>query len=87
MPQTVSEEIRRCYERAEDCARSAETAFDPDMRTIFLRLEQSYLTLARSYEFTQGLMALSNDANQTRDASHALILGNCTGTVRPLQDL
>jgi hypothetical protein len=46
MLQGLSKEIRDCYARAEACARKAEQSFSEEMRADFLRLEQSWLTLA-----------------------------------------
>lgn len=43
------------------CARKAETLIEQDARDDFLRLEQSWLQLARSYEFAQ---AMTKDATR-----------------------
>jgi hypothetical protein len=51
----VSEQIRECYRRAEDCARKAATQTDPKLKADFLDLERRWLVLARSYDFTERL--------------------------------
>lgn len=48
--------IDECREHAASCARKAESVFARDARDDFLRLEQSWLQLARSYEFAQAVM-------------------------------
>ncbi len=45
--------IDECREHAAHCARKAETALEQGVRDDFLRLAQSWLQLARSYEFAQ----------------------------------
>ena len=51
----LGEDIRECYRHAEDCARKATAQPDPRIKQDFLDLEQRWLFLARSYEFTQRL--------------------------------
>jgi hypothetical protein len=57
----LGEEIRECYLHAEDCARKATAQPDPKLKQDFLDLEQRWLFLARSYEFTQRLTECSDD--------------------------
>ena len=61
MLQSLSQDVRDCYLRAEDCAEKAKGAASPPLRSDFLRLEQAWLTLAHSYEFTSRLSSLSAD--------------------------
>jgi hypothetical protein len=51
----VSEEIRECLQHAEDCARKAAAQSCPKLKQDFFELEQRWLFLARSYEFTERL--------------------------------
>jgi len=70
MLQGLSKEIRDCYARAEACARKAEQSFSEEMRADFLRLEQSWLTLARSYEFAVRLLDFTRHAKQQSESWH-----------------
>ena len=49
MSNYLSEEIRKCRRRAEDCAQKAATQTDQILKQYFLKLEESWLVLARSY--------------------------------------
>ena len=51
----LSEEIRNCLERAEECARKAAVQTDPGLRDDFLRLQKRWLALAQSMEFAERL--------------------------------
>jgi hypothetical protein len=53
MLRSLSKEVRDCHAHGEDCARKAEIAFTDEHRDDLLRLQQSRLTLARSYEFAE----------------------------------
>jgi hypothetical protein len=55
MLRQLSSEVRDCYARAEDCALSAAEAATDKARNDFLRLERSWLALARSYKFLEPL--------------------------------
>jgi hypothetical protein len=59
-----SEEICECYRHAEDCARKAAAQSCQKLRQDFLDLEQRWLSLARSYEFTEGLTDFSAEAER-----------------------
>lgn len=48
--------IAECRAHAADCLRKAESMREQETREDFLRLEQSWLRLARSYEFAQAAM-------------------------------
>ena len=61
MLESVSELIRECRQHAEDCARKAAAATDPKLKKEFLDMEQRWLRLVRSYEFTERLKGLSDD--------------------------
>jgi len=51
----VSHRIRLCYERAADAKERAESTNEPAIRAEFLAAEKRWLTLARSYEFSENL--------------------------------
>ncbi len=49
----LNEDIRECYRHAEDCARKAAAQIDQKTKQEFLDLEQRWLSLARSFEFSE----------------------------------
>jgi len=55
MLQNFSEEIRECLRRAEECRRLSKTALSASAIQDYLEMEQRWLALARSYEFTERL--------------------------------
>jgi len=65
----LGEEICECYRHAEDCARKATAQLDPKLKQDFLDLEQRWLFLARSYEFTQRLIECSDETTRQADKS------------------
>jgi hypothetical protein len=69
----LGEEICECYRHAEDCARKATAQLDQKLKQDFLEdfldLEQRWLFLARSYEFTQRLIECSDETTRQADKS------------------
>jgi hypothetical protein len=57
MPLYLAKEIEDCQAHAAHCASKASTAVCPDIREDFLRLEQNWRQLARSYEIAQQIVA------------------------------
>jgi hypothetical protein len=57
MPLPLIKEIEDCQAHATHCARQATNATSPDIREDFLRLEQSWLQLAHSYEVAQQILS------------------------------
>jgi two-component sensor histidine kinase/PAS domain-containing protein len=55
MLQRVSEQISSCFDRAAEARRNAEATGDPARKSEFLEMENHWLFLARSYQFTEGL--------------------------------
>lgn len=55
MLQNLSEQIRECLRRAEECKRLAETALTATGKADYLDMERRWLSLARSYEFAERL--------------------------------
>ena len=56
MPLLLTKEIEDCQAHAAHCAREAKNAGCPNIREDFLRLEQNWLQLARSYEIAQQIV-------------------------------
>jgi len=67
MLQSLGEDVRDCYRHAIDCAQKARDAATPELRSDFLRLERAWLSLARSYEFTERLSAFNMELPANRD--------------------
>ena len=68
MLNNLSEHVRECLRHAEDCARQAEAQTNAKMKEDFLDLERRWLSLARSYEFTERLDVFCGEAKrQSRD--------------------
>ena len=55
MLQNLSEEIRECLRRAEECKRLSRTALSTSAIEQYLEMEHRWLPLARSYEFAERL--------------------------------
>jgi len=69
MLNNLSEQIRRCLEHAEDCAREA--AAQPDrspLKQDYLNLEKRWLGLARSFELGEQLTDFTNEAKRRASA-------------------
>lgn len=66
MLENLDREIRDCYRRAERCARRAQATGDERLRADYLRLEESWLKLARSHELRQRLTLFINEAEIRR---------------------
>jgi len=61
MLRNLSQEQRNCLAKAEECARKAGNATTEEERQQYRRLEQSYLTLAQSYEFSERLLDFTKE--------------------------
>src|SRR5215831_16909621 len=55
MLKQYSDQIRECYERAAEATAKADETNDPTLKAEFLNIERHWLTLARSYGFTESL--------------------------------
>jgi hypothetical protein len=55
MLQKLSEEIRECLRRAEECKQLSETSLTPSAVKDYLQMEERWRSLARSYEFAEML--------------------------------
>jgi hypothetical protein len=52
---SVSKKIAACYERASVCRANAERQSDPELKKAFLRIEESWLNVARRFERSEQL--------------------------------
>jgi hypothetical protein len=66
MPKSLSNSIRECYLRAEECRCWAETASPPSIRDDYLAMERRWLSLARGYEFAEQLDRFTSPFNKRR---------------------
>ena len=73
MLESVSEQVRECYEHAEDCARKAAAQTDPGLRQDFLDMERRWLALAKSYELSG---RLGDFSQETKRQAQSLANGN-----------
>jgi hypothetical protein len=64
MLNNLSEQIRECHRKAEDCARKAAAETDPQLKRDFLDSERRWLLLASSYEFSGRLNDFSAEAKR-----------------------
>jgi hypothetical protein len=67
MLQNLSEEIRECLLRAEECKRLSKTALTLSAIKDSLDMEQRWLNLARSYEFTERVSRFTGNRKQQRE--------------------
>jgi hypothetical protein len=65
--ENLSEEVRQCYEHAEQCAGHARATQDEKLRADYLRLAQGWLKLARSCELWQRLRLFTNEAARRKN--------------------
>jgi hypothetical protein len=66
----LTKEIQDCQAHATHCARQAENAVCADIRDDFLRLEQSWLQLARSYEIAQLVVTTATNRSAHQSGSN-----------------
>ena len=70
MLKNLGQEQRNCLAKADECAGKAAEATTEEERLQYRRLEQSYLTLARSYEFSERLLDFTKEnSRQTARAA------------------
>ena len=55
MLRNLSKEMRECLCRAEECKRLSKTALSASAIQEYLEMEQRWLSLAHSYDFTERL--------------------------------
>jgi hypothetical protein len=68
MASFLTKEIEDCLAHAAHCARQAKDTTSPGIREDFLRLEQNWRLLARSYEIARQIAAdgINSDAHRPR---------------------
>src|SRR5215475_4572978 len=77
MLQRLSEQIQACHKSAAEARLRADAAADPVLRTTFLDMEKRWLTLAKSYAFTESLghfTAVLSDRRRNHAANERLPL-------------
>ena len=67
MLQHLSKQVRDCLQRAEECAYRANTEGDPGLARDYLEMERRWLSLARSYQFSEQLQSFSNHNKKPPD--------------------
>ncbi len=77
----LSEEIRLCHEHAADAQQKAEATTDPALKADFQEMERRWLTLARSYAFTESL------GDFTEESSRKLDELDVAGSIGPDRDV
>jgi PAS domain S-box-containing protein len=66
MLEQFSDQIRGCYERAAEAKAQADATNDPALKAEFLNTERRWLTLARSYGFTDSLKDFTSANSERR---------------------
>jgi hypothetical protein len=67
----LSKEISECYRLAEEARAWAEQASDSRTRKDLLLVEQGWLMLARSHEFSESLTQFTSSRGRTRKTQRA----------------
>jgi hypothetical protein len=62
------EQIRECLRCANECAQQASVSSDPERRQDLLNMQLRWLSLARSYEFSERLEFLSGIEAKNKEA-------------------
>jgi hypothetical protein len=73
MLQNLSEQVRECLQRAEECAQQAKLQCDPKLAGDYLDLERRWLSLARSYQFSERLQSFSNRNKKCQDEAGEIL--------------
>jgi hypothetical protein len=83
MLKDLSEQVRNCLHRAEECGQRAKTERDPALARDLLDMELRWLTLARSYQFGESLDNFTTANSEQRrkfdehvQQSHTLVAGD-----------
>jgi len=67
MLQRLSDNIRECYFRADECRRHADETVDPFRKHFYLDMERRWLLLARSRAFAEQLSSFVKAARPSRN--------------------
>jgi len=71
MLRKLSREVSDCYAQAHACAEKARSSPSADLREGYLRIEQSWLALARSYEFGERIQDFSKENDRRHQRIYA----------------
>ena len=66
MLQRLSDNIRECYLRADECRRHADETVDPSRSEFYLDMERRWLLLARSRAFAEQLSSFVKAARPSK---------------------
>ena len=69
----LGEQAHECRLYADRCAAQAELQTDPKLRQVYLRMQQRWLSLARSYEFSKRLEFLSAAEERNKETRLMLV--------------
>ena len=73
MLQNLSQQVRNCLKHAEDYAHQVKIQPDPNLQRDYLMMERRWLSLARSYQFSEQLDTFSRHNDKRRnEADEAL---------------
>jgi hypothetical protein len=70
MLRRTSPKVAECLDKALEARRKADAAADPDMRTSYLQMEQSWYRLANSYAFQEQLEAFTRSLRMRSRERH-----------------
>jgi hypothetical protein len=62
MLERLSDNIRECYLRADECRRHADEIVDPSRSQFYLNMERRWLLLARSHAFAEQISRFNKAA-------------------------
>ncbi len=63
----INVQVRECRQYAEHCGQNAKNQSDPQVRQHYLEMQTRWLSLARSYEFSERLEFLSSVETKNRE--------------------
>ena len=69
----LGEQVRECRLYADHCAAKGGLQTDPKLRQVYLHMQQRWLSLARSYEFSERLEFLSAIEGRNNEARLILV--------------
>src|SRR5262249_32216723 len=73
MLNSLSQQIRDCLQHAEECAQRAKIECDQSIARDLLDMEQRWLSLARSYAFSESFEAFSKHNKARRQAASEIL--------------
>src|SRR5215472_4753367 len=87
MLEQLSDQVRRCLEHAAEAKAKADATDDPASKAGFLDMETRWLTLARSYGFTESLGNFATANSQWRRKFDERLRTNTSSTPKtPLRE-